>query len=313
LTAGEGGSTISQMPLRLAAAVCLLATLPGTLQAQAPALDVVLGRAASYVDAFHKQLSGIVAEEDYLQQVIPGGRRSTTSDLVLVRPAGFDRWLQFRDIIEVNGQPVRNRQDRLTALLLQPAETAMEQARRIAIESARENFGPLLRTINVPVMPLIVLEAANQKRFKFTRAAGDQRRQSGMSDLPATPTFRVQTEVWIVRFDERQRPTIIRDDRHRNVESVGRFWIEPGTGRVLMSEMIAEHPDVRAHILVSYQSEPVLGLLVPIEMRETYTNKHWDDLYKPTAWPWQRIEATATYGRFRQFQVRTNEQFKPIQ
>ncbi len=37
-----------------------------------------------------------------------------------------------------------------------------------------------------------------------------------------------------------------------------------------MSELIAEDRTVHATIDVSYQSEPVLDLLVPIEMRETY-------------------------------------------
>jgi hypothetical protein len=134
--------------------------------------------------------------------------------------------------------------------------------------------------------------------------------QADASDLPPTTTFRVQTEVWVVRFEERQRPTIIRDHRNRNVPSQGRFWIEPATGRVLLSEMIAEHPDVRAQILVSYQSEPLLDLFVPVEMRETYTNMRWDGHFKPTAELWQRIEATATYGRFGQFQVHTDQRFE---
>ena len=56
-----------------------------------------------------------------------------------------------------------------------------------------------------------------------------------------------------------------------DIFSRGRFWIEPASGRVLMSEMITENDDVRGQINVSYQSEPLLGLLVPIEMRERYT------------------------------------------
>jgi hypothetical protein len=50
---------------------------------------------------------------------------------------------------------------------------------------------------------------------------------------------------------------------------------------------------------VSYQSEPLLGLLVPIEMREWYDRRRNSS----------RIEAIATYGRFRQFQVTVDEKF----
>ena len=75
-------------------------------------------------------------------------------------------------------------------------------------------------------------------------------------------------------------------------ESSGRFWIEPATGRVLMSELVAEPLQVRATIDVSFQSEPLLGMLVPIEMRERYEDRRVTSL----------VTGRATYGRFRQFQ-----------
>ena len=37
--------------------------------------------------------------------------------------------------------------------------------------------------------------------------------------------------------------------------------------------MITEDARVRGELLVSYQSQPLLGLLVPIELRERYTVK----------------------------------------
>ena len=33
--------------------------------------------------------------------------RELTSDLLLVKPAGADPWLQFRDVFEVDGKPIR--------------------------------------------------------------------------------------------------------------------------------------------------------------------------------------------------------------
>ena len=261
-------------------------------------LDDVLTRAAAYVEEFRTQLAGIVAEETYLQQESPGQRREVRSDLFLVRSDTFPHWLQYRDTFEVDGRPVRDRGDRLTDLIRQPGAMAAAQAQRIARESSRYNLGPVARTINVPLMPLVFLEPDNQKRFRFSRAPD--------TDLPAVARaepghFRVTTEVWVVRFEERQRPTIIRDHfSRRNVPSQGRFWIEPHSGRVLMSEMRSSHPDVRAEITVSYQSEPLVGLLVPIAMHETYRNRHTrpTDLDLPAA-RWETITATAVYGKFR--------------
>ena len=64
-----------------------------------------------------------------------------------------------------------------------------------------------------------------------------------------------------------------------------------------MSELIAEDPNVLATIDVSYQSEPLLGLLVPIEMRERYDVRG----------DGSRITGAATYGKFRRFSVQVDE------
>ncbi len=70
-----------------------------------------------------------------------------------------------------------------------------------------------------------------------------------------------------------------------------------------MSELIAEDNEVRGRIDVSYQSQPVRGLLVPIEMRGSY-----DNLLDGAT-----IEELATYGNFRQFQVNVDERLGPIE
>src|SRR5207249_185671 len=66
------------------------------------------------------------------------------------------------------------------------------------------------------------------------------------------------------------------------------FWIEPDTGRVLMTELRAGDMNVRGTIDVSYQSEPLMRLLAPIEMREEYFDRSG-----------AQITGVATYGRFR--------------
>jgi hypothetical protein len=66
-----------------------------------------------------------------------------------------------------------------------------------------------------------------------------------------------------------------------------------------MSELAADNRTMRAVIDASYQSEPLLDMLVPIEMRESYQAR-------PSR---SRTEAVATYGRFRQFSVTVTEQF----
>jgi hypothetical protein len=272
-------------------------------QPRPPNLNTVLARASAYVEEFREKLSGIVAEETYEQQEIPGNRRELRSDLLLIRSETFPRWLQFRDTFEVDGRAVRDRAERLTRLFFDPA-TAMERAKRIATESSRYNLGAVARTINVPLMPFVFLERDVQPRFRFARAGGNQRAEV---PEPQAGHFRVSTEVWVIRFEERYRPTIVRDSvNQKDVPSQGRFWVEPSSGRILMSEMRSDHPGIRAEITVNYQSEPLSGLLVPTAMFERYTNIVPSGR-RPGSQYWGRIEATATYGKFRRFQVEVDQ------
>ena len=64
-------------------------------------------------------------------------RRDLKSDVLLVRAPAGDRWIQFRDVFEVDGKPLRDRDDRLTRLFLKPSASAQKQVEDITAESAR--------------------------------------------------------------------------------------------------------------------------------------------------------------------------------
>ena len=148
---------------------------------QEPTLATVLARAAAYVAEFHRQLSSIVAEERYVQdwKAVPRQRerrheraRRTASWSPTCcwssRPAPRRGW-QFRDVFEVDGAPVRDRDERLTQLFLDGSPSTDAQIRRILDESARYNIGDIQRNVNTPIFPLLFLERANHFRFKFKR------------------------------------------------------------------------------------------------------------------------------------------------
>jgi hypothetical protein len=279
-----------------AAALVVLAAAPAAAQTppEAPALATVLERAGAYVREFQRQLSGIVAREHYVQKVESylTQRRELVSDLLLVRPIGADRWVQFRDVYEVDGKPVRDRNDRLTKLFLEPTESIADQIERIVVESTRYNIGGVQRTVNAPVLPLVFLDPTQQPRFHFTRAThtGAPR---GFDDPPRS--------AWTIQYQEVEPETMIRTTFGHDMPSHGRFWIEPDTGRVLMSELIAEDSILRGEVVVSYRDERSLGLLVPAEMRERYIPRSG-----------YRVEGTATYSNFRQFTVSVDEKLAPV-
>jgi hypothetical protein len=280
--------------LAVTAGVVLAVTRP---MAQQPTLQEVLERAASYVQRFHEQLSQIVSEETYTQTVVNTSRFSNTllaqptqrlrSDLILVKPSPGERFVELRDVFEVNGSAIRDREARLESLLRDPRGGPRIDA--ILQESARYNIGSITRNVNTPVMPLQFLDAAMQERFRFTHVAKPRPVFADARDQAANEAavFRVSTEMWTIEYRERGRRTIIRRPNGDNLPVRGRFWIDPSTGAILISEMIVNGGGVNATVTVSYQSEPLMGFLVPTEMRESYIR------------PGERVTGHAVYGRFR--------------
>lgn len=249
-----------------------------------PELERLLSRLAEYVEQYARELAAVVAEEVYDQESVTGGRtiaRRLVSDFLLVRIPGGEGWLPFRDVFEVDGQPVRDREDRLTRLFIDaPLAGALENAQRIWHESARYNIGGLVRDVNVPTLPLWFVERANQVRFAFTRRGEEN--EGG-------------TRSAVIEYRETARPTFIKTSAGRDVPASGRIWMEPVSGRITRTALQAG----TATITVTYRPrDEVPGVWLPVLMQESY------------ALGSARILGTATYSRFRRFQVITKEEIK---
>jgi hypothetical protein len=264
-----------------------------------PPLQTILARVTDYLVRFETTIQGIVAEEHYVQDADKSDRpfvthRELKSDLLLVRTEGSDfGYVQFRDVFEVDGDAVRDRSDRLTKLFLNSSSTARRQASDIMNESARYNIGTVERNINVPLIALMMMDPMHRSRFKYSV---DSERKGVPRGMPKSQAFTLAADAWTLEFEETATPTMVRGD-DQDAKSHGRVWVDPETNRVLMTELIVEAKTVRSTIRVSYQSEPIAGLLLPIEMRETYVVKK----------RFYTFEGAATYANFRQFSVTTVE------
>jgi hypothetical protein len=290
----------------LAVSACLAVLLSAPVGSQEPPLDTLLARMSRYAAEYRRQLSGMVAEETYVQDMRttftgqltsgaftqPVTHRELKSDVLLVRLAAHDGYAEFRDVYEVDGKPVRDRQERLLALFMKPPENTAEQLQRILAEGARYNIGSVIRTINTPTVPLMFIEQEFQPRFRFSIVKERSVSQLGVEKNHATDG------LLVVGYREGPKNTIIRRPNGLgDLPTQGRFWIEPETGRVRLSELLIEDPIVRTVIDVAYEVDPALGHLVPIEMRERYDNTHDRSI----------IEGRATYAKFRRFGVSTDE------
>lgn len=285
---------------RLVVACVVVLLVAPRASAQPVALDTALERTAVYIAMFIDRFGQVVSEERYRQESVPplrfsqlGSRgsmgntpptekRTLRSDFLLIKPESSSDWYPFRDTFEVDGQAVRDRENRLTKLFLaSPTEATLDQARLIAQESSRFNVGDVIRTINNPVIALAFLERGYQKRFAFTY---------GEADASIGPS------VWALDYREQERPTLIRGENNSNLPTRGRAWIDVDTGRVHKTEFVVDAPLITARVTTMFKPDSRLGILVPAEMTEEY---------RPAAGG--RISGRATYGRFRQFAVKTDE------
>ena len=265
-----------------------------------PEVDAVITRAGEYVAQFVERFSNVVAEEHYVQDAVGSappvalrGRGELTptlrsqhlalkADFLLVT-IGPTEVLPFRDVFEVDGEAIRDREQRLAKLFLQPSETALARATAITNESARYNIGAMQRTINNPILALVFLQRETQGRFRFSLDTRDS--EAGEN-------------VWIVKFEETARPTLVRGINGGDIPSEGRFWIDTESGRVARSELALTAQGVRARITTSFTLDERFQIDVPVEMREEYVLDR------------SQVSATATYGRFRRFDVKADESFE---
>ena len=279
------------------AAALILATR--VVAGQPPTIDTVLKRVAAYVADYQKKLVGIVAEEHYRQNVTSvsrGGRttrqfRELKSDVLLVKHPTEDRWLQFRDVFEVDRKPVRDRDERLYQLFVTPTAETQSQASAIQDEAARYNIGPVLRNVNIPILAMFFFDGQQQLKVEKLKA-NNLKRFAGL----AAPD-----DIWRIGFEETGSPTLIRGAKDGDLRSTGEIWVDGTTGRILRTELLSNDVSLHADIVVNYKAEPAVTVLVPAEMREIYRVRINES----------RIDGRAEYSKFRQFTVTTTEKPKP--
>jgi len=269
---------------------------PGAQAPTRPTTEAVLASAAAYMVRFADTFSSVVAEERYLQvatgkSMVSGSgrgaspsqagpeRRELVSDFLLIKLPDVDRWVPLRDVFAVDGQPVREREERLLRLLTRPGDTGVMLAAAITGESARYNIGELERTINMPLLALGFLDVRQQGRFEFKVEKED----------PA-----VRPGAWLVTYREREKPTVVQTPDGRSLFASGKVWVLPG-GEIVRTEIGFLDAGLHARVTTTFAFDERFGVEVPNEMEEVYTLRR------------SEVRGRATYGRFRKFGVTSTE------
>lgn len=261
-----------------------------------PAAPELLARAAAYVARFNDTFTSVVAEERYLQQasgraalsgsgrgagasVVGAQRRELVSDFLLIKLPEVDRWVPLRDVFEVDGKAVREREARLLRLLTSPTDSSIALAQAIVQESARFNIGEVERTINMPLLALGFIDERQQLRFEFKVEKEDPGVRPG---------------AWAVSYREKEKPTVVTTPDGRSLFASGSVWLMP-SGEVIRTEIAFLDAGLSARIITTFSLDERFGVEVPREMEEVYTMRR------------SEVRGRATYGRFRKFGVTSSE------
>ena len=270
----------------------LLATVLSTIVAAPPvrteprilSVKDVMRRVAAYVDAYGAKAQIVVATEHYTQEArsnVPAGpqTRRLVADVAIVKVPRLRGWQGFRDVVEVDGERVSDRDDRLVRILTESGG-GYDEARRLFVESARFNIGAMHRNFNVPTTGLFFFSTANLDRFRF-EAKGVQ-----------------PDGTWEIGFREASRPTLIRTPSGESVLSAGSIWVNPSDGtvvRTLLRFGEAARTKGTARADVRYQRVADLDMWLPASMDELFES---DGGIR-----WETISGRALYSNYRQFQT----------
>jgi hypothetical protein len=278
----------------------VLSVRPG---AQAPILDLSTGglvaAAARYVGDYEEQLTAVVADESYSQEVraqVPEDRgaprsRSMRSELFFI--FADRQWMAIRDVLEVDGAAVADRPDVRGSLQTLPSWQVAATLKRT---NSRFNIGRTTRNFNEPTLALLVLDEDHRQRFKFDRRK-----------IEKTAGVTLVT----LEFVEKSSPTLIRDLRYRSVYSRGYLIVEAETGRVRRAVLRVQIDALKVEVTTDYEADARLGIWVPSVFYEKYEQgedtrvgqrRDLNSLPDPRR-EYELILAEAKYSNYRRFEV----------
>lgn len=248
----------------------------------------VVSRATAYVAEYQQKLTSVVADEEYTQEVteqvpadpaMPRARR-LRSEVFFAFEAVDRQWMAIRDTILVDGVPIRDRPSVRTAFeTMAPAEVR----RRFSQLNAYWNIGRLGRNFNEPTLGLLVFDREHVSRFRF-----DGR----------TVVREPEATLVTLEFRERDRPTLIRDERLGTAYSRGEI-VSDAAGVIRRTIFRLSLKDTKVELTTEYAHNEKLGMWVPSVFRERYERG------RQGSTEYERIACEARYSNYRRFDVLT--------
>lgn len=264
------------------AAACLVPLVAQSPQAPPDtSTKGLVASARKYVSDYEKNFAFIVADEWYQQvQRDEDGRiqlnRVLKSEVFLTFLEADGEWIAVRDVMEVDGRPVTNR-DRLRDLLAKGGQFR-GVAKQVIDSNARYNIGSVSRNFNEPTLPLLLFETRRAASVEFDRKKVSR-------EGPLT--------IATLSFSERDSGTIV-GGPGGPAPAKGTFVIDAASGTVRETTFEIKHSDIRASLKTQYERDPKLGLWLPATFSERY--ERTKDVKEV-------IECEAKYSNYRRFET----------
>ena len=278
--------------------VAALLCAGGPLSAQAPKIDVsekaLTSAAVRYVAEYEKQFAFLIADEEYTQIVFDAdGRRAQTrvlkAEMFLTYLPADGEWMAVRDVLEVDGEPVKDRED-LRALLAKRDELRL--VKQLTWRNSRYNLGRVERNFNEPTLPLLLLDSKRTPRVKF-----DRKRVVRDDD----------TTLATLAFEEKEAPTLVATPNEGAVRAKGEFLLDAATGTVRRTVFQLTRPGIDARLVTEYTKDEKLKLWLPSVFTERYESGNnvggirlSSDAARASR---EVVECVAKYTNYRRFEV----------
>lgn len=284
--------------MRLAIAVSAMVIAIDGVQAPKPDLSerALIAAASRYVAEYEKEFAFLIAEEEYRQTRFGANGQEVESrlmrgELFLTYLPIDGEWIAVRDVADVDGQAVPDRQD-LKALLLK-REELRGLATRLVERNARFNIGRVRRNFNEPTIVLLLLEPKRIPRVAFDRTAVTR---DGADTLVT------------LSYEERDDgPTLVKTPEGASIRARGEVLLEAGTGVIRRTRFEIRQPGMEVMLETTYTRDERLKMWLPAVFTERYASggrfgskRSPDPRFRAVE---EVVQCEARYGNYRRFDV----------
>jgi len=290
--------TRMRVAARLGVIVAVL-LVGGPLSAQIPKVDIsekaLTSAAVKYVAEYEKQFAFLIADEEYTQTVFDAdGRKTQTrvlkAEMFLTYLPADGEWMAVRDVLEVDGEPIKGRED-LRALLAKREELRL--VKQLTWRNSRYNLGRVERNFNEPTLALLLLDSKRTPRVKF-----DRKRVVRDDDITLAT----------LAFEEKEAPTLVATPNEGAVRAKGEFVLDAATGTVRRTVFQLTRPGIDARLVTSYTKDDKLNLWLPSVFTERYESSSYagGGIRLPSnaaRASRELVECVAKYTNYRRFEV----------